>query len=104
MNRFNFGSEIPNLAAILAGGRRASQHSCRSSSSAVAGVHGLKTRAIASIRRQPRRGLSCQQWLFRCFLDVTPGIRQRAEQNLATFVDRLEMRQLSVAFMTQCAG
>jgi hypothetical protein len=47
MNRFNFGSEIPNRAAILAGGRRASQHSCKSSSSAVAGVHCLKVRGIA---------------------------------------------------------
>jgi hypothetical protein len=47
MNRFNFGSETPNRAAILAGGRRASQHSCKSSSSAVAGSHGLKVRGIA---------------------------------------------------------
>jgi len=29
MNRVNFGSEIHNRAAILAGGRRASQHSCK---------------------------------------------------------------------------
>jgi hypothetical protein len=62
MNRFNFGSEIPNRAAILAGGRRASQHSCKSSSSAVAGVHCLKARGIASIqglegRRQPCAGV-----------------------------------------------
>jgi hypothetical protein len=49
MNRFNFGSEIHNRAAIIAGGRRASQHSCKSSSSAVAGFHGLKVRGIASI-------------------------------------------------------
>jgi hypothetical protein len=47
MNRFNFGSEIHNRAAILAGGRRASQHSCKSSSSGAAGVHCLKVRGIA---------------------------------------------------------
>jgi hypothetical protein len=47
MNRFNFGSEIHNRAAIMAGGRRASQHSCRSSSSAAEGVHRLKVRGIA---------------------------------------------------------
>jgi hypothetical protein len=52
--------------AILAGGRRASQHSCKSSSSAVAGVHCLKVRGIAldpdlGARRQPCRVLSCQR-------------------------------------------
>ena len=46
-NRLNLGSEIPNRAAILAGGRRASQHSCKSSSSTAEGVHGLKVRGIA---------------------------------------------------------
>jgi len=84
MNRFNFGSETHNLAAIIAGGRWARQQSCKSSSSsalhhlreimgklklavkdlvrepdagdlhvrfdeAVAGVHCLKVRGIASI-------------------------------------------------------
>jgi hypothetical protein len=47
MNRFNLGSEIHNRAAILAGGRRASQHSCKSSISAVPGVHCFQVRGIA---------------------------------------------------------
>src|ERR1700730_17943761 len=47
MNRFNFGSEICRRAAIAAGGRRASQHSCKSSSSAEEGIHCLKVRGIA---------------------------------------------------------
>jgi hypothetical protein len=81
MNRFNFGSETPNRAAITAGGRRASQHSCKSASSAAEGVHCLKVRGIAldpdlEARRQPCAGF-CHANKGRA--PVTPVLAWRVE-------------------------
>jgi hypothetical protein len=103
VNLFSFGSEICSRAAILAGGKRASQHSCKSSSSAAEGVHCLKVRIAfdpdLEARRQPCAGGCRRAALLDAFLRAV-AVEARA---LAAQALTIETPASHAAYIAACS-